>query len=141
MDQYIQVWNSKADICNDMKMLKYLKDGYQTSKYLVNMEDLQSRRNVTRLRLHVCTIKRKGDKPKCNLCNSEDFTNITEHLILDCNKLKHLHVKLEESITKYFSNFKYLPRNGKVKFILDCKSNEINILNFINDVYVCVSSW
>ncbi len=45
------------------------------------------------------------DKKACPLCKSDSYNTLAEHLILECEKQKHVYSKLESSIMENMSNF------------------------------------
>ena len=57
-NQYIQICDSKSNICDKLKLLNILKkNNYKSSVYLSNIQDINSRKKITRLRLGCSKLK------------------------------------------------------------------------------------
>ena len=131
---------------NKLRTFRLFKDNYQQEKYLNLIQDINIRKQFTRLRISAHNLmieKGRHRRPKplpvdkqicryCNLGNIEDEL----HIIIKCNHFSHVRKKLYEKLNEIFPDFDKYNDQDKFIFLMKCSDYELAlaITKFLRNV-------
>jgi hypothetical protein len=123
-DCYIQGWYEYVRESKTLCHLAVLKETYKMSNYLTTINNVSSRKIITKLRTgaHKLDFGTMTDKSAttCTVCNSGYFENV-EHILLSCkytnSSLTELHNKIEKLMPTNCNNI------IKLRFLLNFEVN------------------
>jgi len=136
-DKYRQQLAQKAQSNSNLQTLYDIKESYEMSDYLVQISNLNARRNLTKIRLGL-TTRRQVDKV-CPLCNSPNIASSASHLLWNCPALsshRDQFMKNAKSINPSFCNASVKTQVFKVMNVVNeenifCR----NVISYINAIY------
>jgi len=121
-NMYIQSWDKKSKNDERLHILYNLKKrNYTCSNYLNWVEDIDTRKLVTKLRLGCSKLKshvylKSKDEDKCNQCG--EIGDDTEHLFLKCKALNSIQQKHIAKIKNVYPDFEKLSQTSKICSLL-----------------------
>ena len=115
-----------------LKIYNQIKSYHGTENYLSDIMNGNHRKAFTRLRisahsLYIETGRYNGtdrDDRICRICTSEQLED-EHHLLLDCGCYNDERNTLFDNLAKTCKNFRNLPNNSKVIYMLSCEGSEV----------------
>lgn len=140
-EHFLTLWNAQKVLNSQGKLDTYcsLKSNFGLEKYLVNMTNFESRRNITRLRIsaHRLNIERgryqriSRENRKCTRCDS-DTVDDEKHFVLSCSHIHDLRLLMLETAESLSVNFTSLSSDNKLFWLLN--NENITLLTKISDM-------
>ena len=140
-DIYIQTWRRTQSQSSRYKLQSQLQDEYKISPYLLNINNIECRNNLSRLRidmntLNECLGRQKRSTTRC--CpHCKPTIESVQHFILECPVYENERLQLFNSLEPHLGNLGYISTEFKLKYILNAyepTSSKI-IAIFLNNIY------
>ena len=140
-DIYTQTWSTTQSQSSRFSLQASLQQSYQMSPYLDNVETIEPRNILTRLRIDMNylneSLGRQQRAPNRFCPNCQSTIETVNHFIMDCPLYDSQRSQLYESILPIDHHFHYLNIEEKFKYIINVEyapsSNAIS--KFISAIY------
>ena len=124
-DIYTQTWRTTQSQSNRFNLQSTLQNSYHMSPYLNNVNAIESRNILTRLRVDMNYLNesmgRQNRSPTRFCPNCPSIIETVTHFIMDCPIYTAQRSKLCESISHVDNSFYYLNNKDKFEYIINAE--------------------